>query len=259
MQRNIIPRFTFLLLALGAELPLRGAPTRLYEIGANRVVERGSELLMQRGLLNALGSFRVVDESPVLSTVGVPVAARDKVLISIDAWLAYERLGPEALVRFAADPEGTRYTLGFRGYIPVAASSLAPLDDGTLINLSTRAHASATNKLIGGFVIDGRHRRVLVRAVGPGLAEFGVTDRMTDPFVTIFGGNTPIHFNGDWSTRTDTAELGQAAARVGAFPLAAGSKDSALLVELAPGNYTVQVEPESGEGGAVLMEIYSVP
>ena len=82
---------------------------------------------------------------------------------------------------------------------------------------------------------------------------------MADPYVTLYKARMPIYYNGDWSTRPDAGEIADAAARAGAFPLAAGSKDAALLVELPPGVYSAHVEPESGAPGAVMLEIYSLP
>lgn len=262
MRKKISHLIASLLCLLGVETALPGAPepTRLHEIGVNRFVERApGEVWLQRGLLTTLGAFRVVDESPVLSTVVVPAAARNRTLIILESWFAYERLGPEALVGFVADEDSPPYTIGLRLYMPVAAHPNAPLDRGNITNLSTRGRASATDKLIGGFVVDEQHRRVLVRAVGPGLAPHGVTEPMLDPYLTIYQGNTPIYFNGDWHTRPDAGEIAQAGASVGAFPLGQGSKDAALLVELAPGTYTVHVEPETGGAGTALLEIYRVP
>lgn len=262
MTRKISSLIAALLLLPGVASVQYAAPepTRLREIGVSRFVERAAgEVWLQRGLLTTLGAFRTVDESPVLSTVVVPEAARNRTLITLEAWFAYERLGPEALSGFHADEDGASFTIGLRTYLPVAPHPNAPLDRGHLINLATRGRASATDKLIGGFVVDEQHRRVLVRAVGPGLAPFGVTEPMADPYVTIFKGNTPIYYNGDWHTRPDAAEIVQVGASVGAFALAQGSKDAALLVELEPGSYTVHVEPESGGAGTALLEIYRVP
>jgi hypothetical protein len=43
-----------------------------------------------------------------------------------------------------------------------------------------------------------------------------------------------------------------------AFPLAKGSKDAALLLELAPGAYTVQVAGAGGSTGVALVEVYEI-
>lgn len=236
------------------------APLRLNAIAVSRFTTGASgEVSHERGLLDALGAFRVTDVSPVLVAVPVPPDAQNRLLIQLEAWLAYQRLGPEAVINFVADATAVPFMIGARPYIPIQVSADPKLSGGELINLSTRGRASATEKLIGGFVVDEQHRWVLVRAVGPGLAGFGVGDTMADPYLTLYKGRTPIYFNGDWSMRPDQAEIAAAAQRAGAFPLAAGSKDAALLVQLPPGSYTAQVEPESGSAGNVLLEVYRVP
>jgi hypothetical protein len=241
--------------------PLHAASVlRLNEIGTARFVERApGEIWLERGLLSALGGFRITDESPVLVSVPVPDDAKNKMLIQLEAWFAYRRLGAEATVNFVADEQSVPYTIGARQYLPVAASPDPKVEDGRLINISTRGRASASEKLIGGFVVDDQHRWVLIRAVGPGLAAFGVADAMNDPYLTLFKGKTPFYYNDDWSKRPDAGEIAAAADRVGAFPLGLGSKDAALLVQLPPGAYTAHVEPESGEAGIVMLEIYSIP
>lgn len=236
------------------------APFRLWEIGTAKFVERApGQVWLERGLLTAEGQFRVTDESPVLSTVDVPVAARGKILITLDAWLAYERLGTAAVANFIADTEGAQYTIGQRQYIDVRAHPEAKLDVGNVVNISTRGLASLTNKLIGGFIVEGHPRWVLIRAVGPGLVPHGVTDALADPYLTIFKSTTPHFYSDDWHKRPDKDQIREAAARVGAFPLGETSKDAALLIELPPGAYTAHVEPESGGPGTALVEIYILP
>ena len=66
--------------------------------------------------------------------------------------------------------------------------------------------------------------------------------------------NTPVGNNGATS-----AQLAAAFAQVGAFALADGSKDGALLAALAPGSYSVQVTGVNGSAGIALVEIYDVP
>ncbi len=230
------------------------------DIGAVRFVERApGQMWLERGLYGPLTAFRMTSESPVLSTVSVPPEARDKVLIQLEAWNAYQHLGPEAVVNFAVDESGPLYVVGPREYLPVAISPEPKLSGGKLVNIAARGWASATNKLVGGFVVDEQHHWVLIRAVGPGLSAYGVTDAMSNPYLTLYKSRTIIGYNDDWSKRPDAADISAAATKVGAFPLSTGSGDAALLVELAPGNYTAQVEPESGSGGTALIEVYSVP
>lgn len=123
-----------------------------------------------------------------------------------------------------------------------------------LINLSSRmAVGGAGRTLIAGFVVSGLvGKPVLVRGVGPGLTAFGVGAAARNPRVRIYSHTGAlVRENDDWSG----ADVSDAAARVGAFALSAGSGDAALLVELPPGAYTLHVEAVGGDGVA-LAEIY---
>ena len=55
---------------------------------------------------------------------------------------------------------------------------------------------------------------------------------------------------------TQAAEL---AAKVGAFALTDGSKDSVILASLSPGAYTIQVSGADGTTGVALIEVYELP
>lgn len=257
-------RFRLLFLAaLFAALPqLRSAsePLRLDEIAISRFVRTSSgEAWLKQGLLDSLGGFRETAASPVLSSVSVPPTALDRNLISLEAWIAYSRLGPEAVVNYVASPEDTQHRVGDRYYIEVTVNPDPHLSHGKLVNLSSRGFVTPARSLVGGFVIDRQHRSVLIRAVGPSLASFGVPSAHPNPYLTIYHGNTGLYFNDNWSERPDAAAIRAAAEKVGAFPLPAGSRDAVLLVELAPGSYTAHAISPSGEEGEVLLEIYSVP
>ncbi len=125
-----------------------------------------------------------------------------------------------------------------------------------LLNVSVRKHLGTG--LTAGFVLGGpTATRVLVRAVGPGLAVFGVDGTVADPQLTLFNGaSTKIDGNNDWG---GTAALTAAFASVGAFSLPPTSKDSALLLTLPPGNYTVEVSGVNATTGVALVEVYAVP
>jgi len=119
-----------------------------------------------------------------------------------------------------------------------------------LVNLSTRTHAATGEAtLITGFVVSGGTRDVLVRGIGPGLSAYQVDDPLSDPFLTLFAGPSPIASNDDWSSDDGRT--------LGAFALAAGSADAVLRRTLAPGGYTAQVTPATGTApGEALDEIY---
>jgi len=137
-------------------------------------------------------------------------------------------------------------------------------DSGHLINMSTRAPVGTGGSiLIGGFVIGGSEpSQLLIRAVGPSLAPFGVSGTLSQPVLSVYdsGGNL-IAVNVGWSNGSSDAAVAvaNAGAASGAFPLTPGSADSAVLVTLSPGQYTAQVSGVDGSAGIALVEVYQVP
>jgi hypothetical protein len=100
-------------------------------------------------------------------------------------------------------------------------------------------------------------KKILVRAIGPTLAAFGLTDTLPALRLTLFGaGGQPLATNASWG---GDGALAGAFAQTGAFGLPPGSADAALLVTLAPGAYTAQVSGAAGAAGVALVEIYEVP
>jgi uncharacterized delta-60 repeat protein len=131
-----------------------------------------------------------------------------------------------------------------------------------LINLSTRAYVGTDSSVaIPGIVVRGAGapKKLLIRAVGPGLTPFGVSAVLADPTIKITDSTgATIATNDDWETAANLADLNAATARV-TFPLAPGSKDSAVLVSVPPGGYTVQVGGVANTTGNVLVEVYEIP
>lgn len=128
-----------------------------------------------------------------------------------------------------------------------------------LLNISTRAAVgTGENLLIAGFVVPpGTTKRVLVRGVGPGLSVFGVAGVLAQPTLTLYSGTTSVATNTNWSSSADAAVITTASASVGAFGLS--NNDSALVVTLAPGNYTAQVTGPGTATGVALIEVYELP
>ena len=130
-----------------------------------------------------------------------------------------------------------------------------------LVNGSTRAYVGTGERvLIPGFVIEGSgDLRLLIRAIGPALENFGVTGVLANPTMKLFRGTTELGSNDNWSAATNTVEIAATAQLVGAFALAEGSQDAAILTTLAPGAYTVVVSGVGGTSGTALVELYVVP
>lgn len=128
------------------------------------------------------------------------------------------------------------------------------------VNSSVRAlSGNGEAVLTNGFVIGGTGlKSVLVRTVGPGLEAFGVTDVMPSPNVVLFNSiGTELESNTGWENGAADAII-RASVKVGAFPLVAGTADSALVTTLSPGAYTAQVVPGGGVAGTVLVEVYDL-
>ena len=139
----------------------------------------------------------------------------------------------------------------------VALAEVYGLDGSArLANISARGGLEGSGgSLTVGFVVAGGSKRVLVRALGPVLAVFGVAGVVADPALTVYdSAGRALAQNDNWETAADIAS---ATAAAGTFPLTRGSKDAAVIVTLAPGAYTAQAT--GATAGATAVEIYELP
>ncbi len=134
-----------------------------------------------------------------------------------------------------------------------------------LANLSTRGRIPAGQNLTPGFVLRGDGAKDLViRAVGPELAEFGVTTALDDPTFGLIPllGSDPLLTSDNWEDSSNSAELATRSAALGAFPLSGGSLDAAVLTSVPLPNsantrgFTVQITSTTGSSGIVFAEVY---
>lgn len=143
------------------------------------------------------------------------------------------------------------------GYQPLG---LATGTTGRLSNLSVRTTAgSDSNKLIVGFTVGGSgSRSLLIRGVGPTLANFSVSGFLSDPSIALFpaGSATATLTNDNWSLAGNAAAISTTASSLGAFPLPSGSLDAAMLNSFNPGSQTVQVSGANSTTGIALVELY---
>lgn len=225
---------------------------------------------------------------PTLATFGVTGALADPVLsvfqggtsiISNDDWGSDATIATtSAAVGAFALPAGSRdsaiagsgigagsYTVQLTGKAGATGNGLIELYDTTpaagitatsprFTNLSARTFGgTGSDTLIVGFNISGTEsRRLVIRAVGPGLAAFGVAGTMADPKLELYSGATKVGENDNWDAATLAAQQS-----VGAFALTANSRDAVLVSTLQPGSYTVQVT--GGTTGVALVEVYEAP
>ncbi|MBL9201643.1 MAG: hypothetical protein JNL39_14125, partial [Opitutaceae bacterium] len=161
-----------------------------------------------------------------------------------------------AFVRALSGPASVQARGTGAGVVLVEAYDTGAASAARLINVSARNFVgTGDNILIAGFNIAGAGaKRLLIRAVGPTLASFGVPGTLADPVLEIYSGTTLQVSNDNWS-----ADLAPTFTAVGAFQLAAGSRDAALVAVLAPGSYTAQVRGAASGTGEALIEIYEAP
>jgi sugar lactone lactonase YvrE len=149
-------------------------------------------------------------------------------------------------------------------------ATTAQLANQRVANLSTRGFVEAgEGVLVAGFVVTGNApRRVLIRGIGPGLVAYGVPDALVDPVLHVHGaGEIVLAQNDDWATPqpmgatqrpASGAEITVANLAAGAFALGSGSRDAAVVITLAPGNYSATVSGAGGATGAALVEVYEL-
>lgn len=158
-----------------------------------------------------------------------------------------------------------------------AGTVLAELFDGDpsaasqLGNLSVQGPVTGrTQQLMGGFVLEGNgSRRLLLRAVGPGLGAYGVASVLRDPILSVYNSRSQmIARNDNWETQIPLSTtlvpaaasvIAQVSRQTGAFALVSGAMDSALVLELPAGVYTIGVESASDSSGTAMLEVYLAP
>lgn len=132
-----------------------------------------------------------------------------------------------------------------------------------LTNLSGRAQVdSGDSRAIAGFVIrrsptgilsDRNSTKILVRGIGPTLADFGVASPLLDPAIKLLDAQTNLlAFNDNWGGNVSTGTLN----RLGAFTPSTTSRDATLHEFIGAGSYTAITETKSAQKGIALTEIY---
>ncbi len=126
----------------------------------------------------------------------------------------------------------------------------------TLLNISTRARAATGNHvLIGGFILGEGNgtKRVIVRAIGPSLADAGVTSALADPSLQLVSASGQVlATNDDWMTGTQAQEI------IDTNLAPKDAKESALIATLPPGAYTAIVTGVDGPQNIALVEVYDL-
>ena len=143
----------------------------------------------------------------------------------------------------------------------LGVSQPASAADGEFVNISTRSFVGTGDEvMIGGFIIEGGSRQVLIQALGPELADAGIANALADPVLRVIDTSDPANvrelmFNDNWED-----SQGQLVSDLwaGSPNLTAGSLSSAAVLTLEPGNYTAIVEGKNGTAGVAIVEVYEI-
>ena len=232
-------------------------------------VVAGPETATKKILLRGLG--------PSLSNVGVPGALQDPTLelhlvdgtiIGNNDWRDTQQAEIEATgIAPSQDSESAivtivppgAHTVVLRGNNNGTGIGLVELYDleqnglTNVANISTRGRVEIGDKvMITGFIIGGTQSgKILVRALGPSLAAYGISGTLQDPSLELYDQNGATLANDDWRS-TQEAEI----TATGAAP--GNNKESALIATLSPGPYTALVRGTNGTTGVALVDAYNL-
>ena len=149
------------------------------------------------------------------------------------------------------------------GVALVEVYDLSPSPDSILGNISTRSFVqTGDNVMIGGFMVEGTaSKRVIVRAIGPELTQYGVPNALSDPTLELHDGTGAlIASNDNWVTTiiggiitTDQVAAIRASGHAPSDP-----RESAIIADLPAGNYTAIVRGVNDTIGVGLVEVYDL-
>jgi hypothetical protein len=152
---------------------------------------------------------------------------------------------------------GSAYTAIVRGLFNVTGIGVVEIYDldqtvdSKLANISTRGLVrTGDDVMIGGLIVLGQNPlRVIVRAIGPSLP---VPGALSDPTMELHDGNGAlIASNDNWRSDQETEIIA-----TGIPP--SNDLESAIVRDLAPGNYTAIVRGMNSATGVALVEAYSL-
>ncbi|HVF73348.1 MAG TPA: Calx-beta domain-containing protein [Chthoniobacterales bacterium] len=160
------------------------------------------------------------------------------------------------------DPNATPTPSPTPGGSPTATPTPAP---GLVGNVSTRLPVgTGENVLIEGFIVlgpDGSTKKIMVRALGPFLTQFGINDALANPTLEIRDGtNTVVATNNDWrNTQVGGIITSDQAAEIEGSGLAPTNDfESAIIANLVPGSYTAVVRGVSDTVGTGIVDAYDL-
>ncbi|CAN5651535.1 hypothetical protein BH18VER1_BH18VER1_12020 [soil metagenome] len=139
---------------------------------------------------------------------------------------------------------------GAQSLYGAAPNAPSPRGNARLANISTRGLVgTGDNVMIGGFIIDGGTKKVLIRALGPSL---GIGGSLSDPVLELHNAK------GDVIATNDNWKSTQEAAIAGTSLSPGKEEESAIVMTLDAGSYTAVVSGHDAGTGLALVEVYDL-
>ncbi len=127
--------------------------------------------------------------------------------------------------------------------------------ESKLGNISTRAFVQTGNDvMIGGFIVSGPDSgKVIVRAIGPSLVNYGITNPLQNPTLELHDHTgAVIASNDNWINAPNEQEI------INSGHAPSNNLESAILMTLDPGAYTAIVRGVNAGTGVALVEVYGL-
>jgi hypothetical protein len=120
-----------------------------------------------------------------------------------------------------------------------------------LANIATRGLIQPGDKLmIAGFIVQNGPMKVVIRAIGPSLQAFGISNALPDTTLQLRDQNGSIVIeNDDWQTHQQQELKGS-----GLQPT--NELEAALISTIQPGQYTAQVRGKGDAAGIGVVQVY---
>jgi hypothetical protein len=128
-------------------------------------------------------------------------------------------------------------------------------------DIATRGFVDTNdNVMIGGLIVgpaNAASTKVVVRAIGPSLTNFGIAGALQDPTLELHDSSgTTLAENDNWKTRPDGSSQEAEIVATGLQP--GDDRESALVQTLPPGGYTAIVRGRTNTTGVGLVEVYNL-
>jgi hypothetical protein len=271
------------------------APEGAVEIASRVAVGTGDNVLIGGFIVRGDAPKKVLIRAigPSLTQLGVPNALADPVLdlhgpgafvtIRNDNWrddplqeaqisdtgipptnnlesaiLAY--LSPGAYTAIVSGKNNTTGVADVEVY-DLSTALLDPSGNARLADISTRGFVqTGDNAIFGGFIVVTQPTRIVIRAIGPSLTQFGVPDALVNPELELYDATSLIAQNDDWQTTQIFGIItSNQVADIQASQLApTNPAESAIIATLQPGLYTAVVRGVNNNTGNAVVEVYSL-